>query len=79
MTKNVEKYNIVSMIPDDKQTIVGFLKKYFFRREPLVVSSKLPEDVESIEKLEKYGLRNLDTSELILQYYIILKLLGIIV
>ncbi|VVC39910.1 Hypothetical protein CINCED_3A010096 [Cinara cedri] len=61
MSETEGKFNIVPMAPDDKPIIVGFIKEFFFRREPLVVSSKISEDAESMEKLETFGLRALDT------------------
>lgn len=66
MTETGGKYDIVvSMTPDDKQAVVGFLKEFFFQHEPLVTCLKLRQDVESMEKLENYGLRTLDTGELV--------------
>lgn len=69
MTEIDGKYDIVLTTPDDQQAVVGFLKEFFFRCEPLVVGLKLREDVESMEKLENYEMSALDTGEFTLLLY----------
>ncbi|VVC39908.1 Acyl-CoA N-acyltransferase,GNAT domain [Cinara cedri] len=61
MSETDGKYDIMPMNPDDKPTVVQFLKEFFFRRGPLLMSSKLWEDAETMDKLTTHRLRILDT------------------
>ncbi|XP_025423942.1 dopamine N-acetyltransferase-like isoform X2 [Sipha flava] len=47
-------YSIVPITANDKQTVANFLKKFFFRDEPLNVAIQLLEEIDSATKLEKY-------------------------
>lgn len=47
-------YSIVPITADDKQTVAAFLRKFFFRDEPLNVAIRLLEESESAAKLEDY-------------------------
>lgn len=47
-------YSIVPITANDKQTVATFLRKFFFRDEPLNVAIQLLEETDSATKLEKY-------------------------
>jgi len=47
-------YSIVPTTAEDKQVIIAFLRKFFFRDEPLILSIDMQEDVDSLSKLENY-------------------------
>lgn len=47
-------YSIVPINTDDKETVADFLRKFFFRDEPLNVAIRLLEETESATKLENY-------------------------
>lgn len=65
MNKAVDKYpyEIVPMANDDRPMVIEFLKKFFFRQEPLTVVLKISDDPESLEKLQNFGCRNLIKGE----------------
>lgn len=56
-------YEIVPMANDDRPIVTEFLKRYFFRHEPLIVFLKVFDDPESLEKLQNFGCRNLNNGE----------------
>lgn len=66
-TFNICSYNIVSITPHDEQIVIQFLKNFFFRHEPLVLSLDIIKEVKSLEKLQNYAFKTLDNGELI--YY----------
>lgn len=47
-------YSIVPITATDKQTVAAFLRKFFFRDEPLNVAIQLLDEIDSATKLEKY-------------------------
>lgn len=47
-------YSIVPINANDKETVAAFLRKYFFRDEPLNVAIRLLEETDSATKLENY-------------------------
>lgn len=47
-------YSIVPITANDKQTVAAFLRKFFFRDEPLNVAIGLLEETDSAKKLENY-------------------------
>lgn len=47
-------YTIVPISSKDKETVATFLRKFFFRDEPLNVAIKLLEETDSATKLENY-------------------------
>ncbi|XP_050433447.1 arylalkylamine N-acetyltransferase 1-like isoform X2 [Adelges cooleyi] len=49
-----QAYSIVSIAEKDKPIVAEFLRKFFFRDEPLNVAIKLLDETESTNKLEKY-------------------------
>lgn len=53
---NVAKfsYSIVPITAKDKHTVAAFLRKFFFRDEPLNVAIQLLEETDSAAKLENY-------------------------
>lgn len=59
-------FNILPVTSNDKQIIVEFLKTAFFQQEPLIVCLKLNEDTESLEKLQNYAFKNLESGKFIL-------------
>lgn len=65
MNKAVDKYpnKIVPMTNDDRLIVIEFLKKFFFRQEPLTVFSNIFDEPESMEKLQNFGCRTLNKGE----------------
>lgn len=57
-------YSIVPTTAEDKQTVIEFLRKYFFRDEPLILSIDMLEDFDSLEKLQNYCFNFVDNGEL---------------
>lgn len=54
-TSNAQRsYSIVPITANDIQTVAAFLKKFFFRDEPLNVAIGLLEETDSAIKLENY-------------------------
>ncbi|KAF0759514.1 dopamine N-acetyltransferase isoform X1 [Aphis craccivora] len=47
-------YSIVPITAKDKHTVAAFLRKFFFRDEPLNVAIQLLEETDSAAKLENY-------------------------
>lgn len=47
-------HNIVPTTAEDKQVVIEFLRKSFFRDEPLIWGINMLEDVDSLAKLENY-------------------------
>lgn len=57
-------YNIVSITAEDKKVVIEFLRKFFFRDEPLILGINMLEDVDSLSKLENYCFNLVDNGEL---------------
>lgn len=53
-TKDGGSYSIVPITTNDKETVATFLRKFFFRDEPLNVAIRLLEETDSATKLENY-------------------------
>uniref|UniRef100_A0A2S2N683 aralkylamine N-acetyltransferase n=1 Tax=Schizaphis graminum TaxID=13262 RepID=A0A2S2N683_SCHGA len=54
-------YNIVPITAEDKQeVIIEFLRKFFFRDEPLILGINMLEDNDSLAKLESYCFNYVD-------------------
>jgi len=64
-------YSIVPSTAKDKPTVAAFLRKFFFRDEPLNVAIQLLEETDSAVKLENYCINYL-------QYGINIKYYGLI-
>ncbi|XP_050053423.1 arylalkylamine N-acetyltransferase 1-like isoform X2 [Aphis gossypii] len=47
-------HNIVPTTAEDKQVVIEFLRKFFFRDEPLILGINMLDDNDSLAKLEKY-------------------------
>jgi len=62
-------YSIVPTVAEDKQVVIAFLRKFFFRDEPLILGIDMLEDIDSLSKLENYCFQFVDNGEL--QYKII--------
>lgn len=54
MNEKKHSYNILPIADHDRHSVINFLKKYFFRDEPLNASKNLIKETESIKELEKY-------------------------
>lgn len=57
-------YNIVPTTAEDKQVVIEFLRKFFFRDEPLILGINMLEDNDSLAKLENYCFNFVDNGEL---------------
>lgn len=57
-------YSIVPITTDDKNTVINFLRKYFFRDEPLILGIDMLEDSDSLSKLENYCFNFVNNGEL---------------
>lgn len=57
-------YNIVPTTAEDKQVVIEFLRKFFFRDEPLILGINMLEDTDSLAKLENYCFNFVDNGEL---------------
>ncbi|XP_025198944.1 dopamine N-acetyltransferase-like [Melanaphis sacchari] len=59
---DVNKYshNIVPTTAEDKQVVIDFLRKFFFRDEPLILGINMREDYDSLAKLENYCFNFMD-------------------
>jgi len=57
-------YNIVPTTAEDKQVVIEFLRKFFFRDEPLILGINMLEDTASLAKLENYCFNFVDNGEL---------------
>lgn len=57
-------YSIVPITVNDKETVAVFLRKFFFRDEPLNVAIELLEETDSVTKLENYCIGYLQYGEL---------------
>lgn len=57
-------HNIVPTTAEDKQVVIEFLRKFFFRDEPLILGINMLEDIDSLEKLENYCFNFVDNGEL---------------
>lgn len=53
-TNEPRSYSIVPITADDKETVAAFLRKFFFRDEPLNVAIQLLEETDSTTKLKNY-------------------------
>lgn len=56
-------FSIVQTTAEDKQIVIEFLRKFFFRDEPLILSIDMLEDIDSLTKLENYCLQFVDNGE----------------
>lgn len=63
-------YSINPTTAEDKQLVIEFLKKFFFRDEPLILGIDMLEDTDSLAKLENYCFNFVDNGEL--KYIIII-------
>lgn len=65
MNEAVDKrpFEIVPTANDDRPIVIEFLKRFFFRQEPLIVLLKVFDDPESLEKLQNFGCRNLNNGK----------------
>lgn len=52
--KPLYSYSIIPITSDDKETVAAFLRKFFFRDEPLNVAIQLLEETDSATKLKNY-------------------------
>jgi hypothetical protein len=57
-------FSIVQTTAEDKQIVIEFLRKFFFRDEPLILSIDMLEDIDSLAKLENYCFQFVDNGEL---------------
>jgi len=51
---NKRIYNIVPITTEDTNIVIDFLRKFFFRDEPLILAINMLDDIESLSKLENY-------------------------
>lgn len=58
-------YSIMPITANDKHTVAAFLRKFFFRDEPLNVAIRLMEEPDSATKLENYCIGYLQYGELL--------------
>lgn len=61
---NKYAYSINPTTAEDKQIVIEFLKKFFFRDEPLILGIDMLEDTDSLAKLENYCFNFVDNGEL---------------
>lgn len=61
---NKHNFSIVPVTTKDKQIVIEFLKKFFFRDEPLILGIDMMDDVDSLSKLENYCYHFVDNGEL---------------
>lgn len=54
VNKEQSSYSIVPVTGNDTLSVADFLRKFFFRDEPLNVAIQLLEETDSAAKLEKY-------------------------
>lgn len=54
VNKEQSSYSIVPVTGNDKLPVADFLRKFFFRDEPLNVAIRLLEETDSAAKLERY-------------------------
>jgi len=57
-------YSIIPTTAEDKQVVIAFLKKFFFRDEPLILGIDMQEDIDSLSELENFCVRVVDNGEL---------------
>lgn len=57
-------YSVVPTTTEDKQTVIEFLRKFFFRDEPLILGIDMLEDTDSLSKLENYCFNFVNNGEL---------------
>lgn len=57
-------FSVVQTTAEDKQVVIEFLRKFFFRDEPLILGIDMLEDIESLAKLENYCFNFVDNGEL---------------
>lgn len=57
-------YSVVSITAEDKQAVIEFLRKFFFRDEPLILGIDMLDDIDSLSKLENYCFNFVDNGEL---------------
>jgi len=62
--KAPSSYSIVPITANDKETVAAFLRKFFFRDEPLNVAIQLLEETDSATKLENYCISYLQHGKL---------------
>ncbi|VVC43656.1 Hypothetical protein CINCED_3A007826 [Cinara cedri] len=51
---NKYAFSVLPTTAEDKQDVIAFLRKFFFRDEPLILGIDMLEDIDSLEKLETY-------------------------
>jgi len=61
---NKRIYNIVPITTEDTNIVIEFLRKFFFRDEPLILAINMLEDIESLSKLENYCFHFVNNGEL---------------
>lgn len=61
---NNSNFSIVPITTEDKQIVIEFLRKFFFRDEPLILGIDMMDDIKSLSKLENYCHHFLDNGEL---------------
>lgn len=63
-TKSKNAYNIIPITINDRNTVMDFLYKLFFRDEPLNASVDLMNEENVIESLKSYSNKLFDNGEL---------------
>lgn len=56
--------NILPITAEDKQVVIAFLRKFFFRDEPLILGIDMLDDTDSLARLESYCFNFVDNGEL---------------
>jgi len=62
--KSKNAYNIVPITIYDKNTVIEFLLKLFFRDEPLNAAVELMKEKDVVENLKNYSIKLLDNGKL---------------
>lgn len=57
-------FRVLPTTAEDKQDVIVFLRKFFFRDEPLILGIDMLDDIDSLENLENYCLSFVDNGEL---------------
>lgn len=58
------KYDIAPITAEDEQVVITFLRKFFFRDEPLILGIDMLDDSDSLAKLENYCFNFVNNGEL---------------